>query len=240
MAFPQIVSITNSSRSSSSANDVVTLPTTASGDLLIVIHCAENHGGSTINEGFTEIKDAAGAGPERVLVAYKIATGTDNDPTVSKDTSERFSAQVIRISAASWHGTTPPEISTGATGSPVPNINPDPDSLTASWGAEDNLWIASFCMDENESTAPLPTVSFSLPDNQTDGNSPFSSAISAISSDELAQATLDPGTYTMQTGSNDTWIGFTIAVRPAAAGGAAVAGTHYYHHYYRSVVTGIR
>jgi hypothetical protein len=213
MAFPQIVGIQLSQRYGAGTADTIDLPTPVSaGDLLIVFHFAENVAGSrTWTAGWTEIRDTAGAGPESLGVAYKIAAGGETTCVCTK-TTERFTAIAIRISAASWHGTTPPEITAGATGT---SANPDAGSITASWGSADNLFIATFSID-TETSLPVTVWPTNYTGNQTHGSyADISAAYGAICTRELAAATDDPAAFTVT--ASETWIACTLVVRPAAA-----------------------
>ena len=133
-AFPQIVGSQLSSRASNSDPDTVNLPANiASGDLIIVFHFSDNALTRTFPNPWVEIKDAVVSGSSaNIGIAYLIASGGETSVTVTKSGQERFAAIAIRISAASWHGTTAPIVSMGTTGN---NQNPDPDSVTASWGS---------------------------------------------------------------------------------------------------------
>src|SRR3989338_4939686 len=118
-AFPQIVGSQLSSRASGEIDDSVTLPASiASGDLIIVFHYSDSALTRTFPGPWVEIKDTVCSSSAcNIGVAYLIASGGETSVTVTKSGADRFSAIAIRISAASWHGTNAPEISTGATGS---------------------------------------------------------------------------------------------------------------------------
>ena len=223
-AFPQIVGSQLSSRASNGNPDTVNLPANiAAGDLIIVFHYSDDALTRTFPNPWVEIKDAPVDGDSaNIGIAYLIASGGETSVTVTKSGSERFAATAIRISAASWHGTTAPEVSTGTTGS---SQSPDPDSVTASWGAEDNLFIAVYAIDYpalNEAGDPYAMPTTGWPGNYTgnhiDSDRIYSCGGGGIASRELAASSDDPGTFTTTT-SEQWWAG-TVAIRPAIADSA--------------------
>lgn len=216
-AFPQIVGSQLSSRASTSNPDTVDLPASiASGDLIIVFHFSDGALTRTFPSPWVEIKDTVVSGSSaNIGIAYLIASGGETSVTVTKSADERFSAIAIRISAASWHGTTAPEVSTGTTGS---SQFPNPDSVTASWGAEDNLFIAAYAVDGAD--VPLPTTAWptNYDSNHIDSPEVASAGGGGIASRELAASSDDPGTFTM-TATEQWWAG-TVVIRPASADSA--------------------
>lgn len=216
MAFPQVVGSQLSSRASNAVDDVVDLPASvAAGDLIIVFHFSDGPALSvTFPSPWVEIKDALTSGSvSTVAVGYLIASGGETTVTVTKAVTERFSAIAIRISSASWHGTTPPEITTGVTGS---NTTPDPDSLDpAGWGTEDTLWIAVMAFDDSAGSGTVDAYPYASNNLKAPGVS--SAGNGAICTTESAVASIDPGTFTIN--PTDEWWAGTVAVRPAAGAG---------------------
>jgi len=217
-AFPSVAGSATSSRASSVVDDPVTLPASvAASDLIIVFHFSDGAATPitrTFPSPWVEINDTQNAAANASLgVGYLIASGGETSVTVTKSVAERFSAIAIRISASSWHGTTPPEISTGATGT---SANPNPDAVTASWGSDDNLFIALHDFDNSlggNTTTAYPT---NYASNNLESPDVSSASRGAIASRELAAASDDPGTFTI---TSDEWWAGTIVVRPS--GGAA-------------------
>jgi len=210
--FPQVGGSATSSRSTNAIDDVVTLPASvASGDLVIVFHHSLGTGTRTFPSPWVEIKDVAILSTFNMGIAYLIASGGETSVTVTKSASQRFSALAIRITAASWHGTTPPEITAGVTGQ---NANPDPDAITASWGSANNLFIAVNSIENDgggQSTTAYPTNYVSNQLQSPDAGGPRG----AIATRELAASNDNPGTFTVSVGDERWWAG-TIVVRPAA------------------------
>jgi len=145
-----------------------------------------------------------------VAIRYKISDGLEGaSMSITSSASEQSSHATYRINA--WHGTTPPEINTAA----ASTTTPDPPSVTASWGSDDNLWIAGTGYNDGR------TVVSSYPTNYaSDQLNPQVGAGgtgTGIATDEVATDAEDPGTYTIDNGEDQ--VAFTIAVRPAAAAG---------------------
>jgi len=227
VAFPQITGSANSSRASNNVTDPVTLPASiVAGDLVIVFHFSDTALTRTFPAPWVEIIDSAYSGGNcNCGVAYLIASGGETSVTVTKSTSERFTALAIKISAASWHGTTPPYIAGPSEGA---STIPDPPSATAPWGSADNLFIALTNIDNHsaEITAPLNAYPATYTDNHLDSDYSFNSASSgSIATRNYAGATDNPGTFTINT--SDQWQAFTLIVRPKLGADVSVAATRH-------------
>jgi len=212
--FPTVAGTQTSSRASGAADDSVTLPASvASGDLVIAFHYSDGALTRTFPSPWVEIKDAlCNSSVCNVGVGYLIASGGETSVTVTKSAAERFTAISYRITG--WHGTTPPEISAGANGS---STTPNPDSVTASWGSDDNLFIAVMAIDESAGGGSVSTWPASYTGSQVTSPNVSSAGRGAVATRDLAASNDDPGTFTWS-GSDQWWAG-TVVVRPAAAGG---------------------
>ena len=205
MTFPAVQSITSTVFSTAATSHLVAMPAVVdTGDLLL---CVLNMGfGYTVTTpgGWSAIENSN----TRLAVYAKDAAGTEDGTTVDfvSATAAEAVAQVYRITG--WNGTVPTDIAT-ATLTTGTSSNPDPGSVTPSWGALDTLWIAV------ERSAAGETVS-SYPANYTNGTYDFvaSNIALATSRREINAATENPGTYTIS--ASGTWYAVTIAVRPAA------------------------
>jgi hypothetical protein len=214
LAFPLISGNTQTAETGNSATKTLTYPVSIdSGDLLILFIGHDSVSGTPFGSypsGWVELYDGANS-DHAGAVAYKIADGTESGNfTVTANDSER--AHHVTLKITGWHGTTAPEL-TSNTGN---SINPDPPSITPSWGSEDNLIIAA-CIHDNTDT-DWPVVTFPYTNNQIDNSATVSSVGVGICADEDTSTTVNPGTYEM-TGT-DRWTAWTIAVRPAAAAGS--------------------
>ncbi len=216
MSFPIVQGVTTSTQAANSTTTVINLPPgVAAGELVLAFLGTDSGAGAnTWPSPWVELKDDAGTGFE-AGIAYLIASGGETSVTVTHST-ERGNAIAMRISG--WHGTTPPEVTTAATGS---STTPNPGSLTPSWGADDTLWIAAMFADDSAVPFPVTAWPTNYTDNQTQGSTAASACDVAIATRNLNAASEDPGTFTM-TGT-ETWSAYTVAVRPAAAGGNVTA-----------------
>jgi hypothetical protein len=122
--------------------------------------------------------------------------------------AEEGAAQVFRIT--DWHGTTPPEISTAATGT---STAPNPASLNpAGWDVASTLWIAVAGQDRGDQSGTT-----AYPASYADGTSTLSSLTTGScriysASRVLAAAWENPGAFTIPVW--EEWVALTIAVRP--------------------------
>ena len=211
--FPQVASVTETAFGTDTTNHYVNMPATVNaGDLLIVLFTNDGSATVTTPAGWTSLASTANGIEVRCSVYYKIAAGTEGGTTVNFVASafEQAAAQVYRIT--DWHGTTPPEISTAATGT---SNRPNPASLDpAGWDVADTLWIAVAGQDRGDQDGPT-----AYPAYYTDG-------ISTLSAEDdtstcrthsarrvLAAASENPGAFTIPL--SEEWVAFTIAVRPA-------------------------
>lgn len=215
MAFPQVAGTNTSSHGSGVTSHTVSLPASiGAGDLLLIF---ANFNGSTVAvsvpTGWTEIYDSqSGSGSAWGWKAYRIADGGEGTSvSVTTDVSVTSAHQTFRITG---HGGNAPELSSaGGTSS-----NPDPPSLTPSWGSADTLWFAVYSHDSTTSISAYPT-------NYTNGNHTATASGVASARRELAATSEDPGTFTVTTLRDADVI--TLAVEPAAAGGPTTAPWYY-------------
>ena len=124
--------------------------------------------------------------------------------------SSRGAAQVYRITG--WFGALVGlEIGTSAGAS---SDSPDPPSLTASWGALDNLFLTFVGGQDDDATVS------SYPTNYTNGTATLGGGGANLSGAaysarrELAGATDDPGVYTLS--ESESWNANTLVVRPSS------------------------
>jgi len=218
MAFPQVATTNNGIDGTNTTTHTVNLPSgISSGDLLIAVISID--ASVTIgwpNEGTDWIvigNGLTGSGSLHTCdVAYRIANGSEGSTiSVSSSTSQQSGHATYRITG--WHGTTPPELTSGS-GS---DTQPDPPSETASWGgSEDNLFIAGCGWDGGDTSVSTYPTSYTSNQVSPTGGGPGGAGC-AIATLESAADTDNPAVYTLD-GSED-WSSFTIVVRPAAAGG---------------------
>jgi len=211
LAAPLVASVTETAFGSDATEHNVDMPATVdAGDLLIVLFTNDGDATVTTPGGWTQLASDDNTAV-RCSVYYKIAVGDEDGTTVNFATSpsEQAAAQVYRIT--NWHGTTPPEISTVATGT---STRPDPASLDlAGWDVADTLWLAVAGQDRGNQGGTT-----AYPAYYTDGISTLSSSEGTDSCRTLsarrvlAAASENPGPFTIP--ASEEWVAFTIAVRP--------------------------
>lgn len=219
MAFPVYQSATPTDFATSVTSMPVNMPATVTaGDLLIALVEVRTAGTWTKPTGWEDIvtvSQLGGASVGKLNGFYKIADGTEDGGTATWTASTGTSGAWLVVRVTSWHGTTPPE---GATAS-GDATNANPPTLTASWGSDDNLWIAvagNAATGETTGFTAAPTNFINLVSN---GASSGGATVNVASSTrELADDAEDPGTFTPN--SNRFWTAATIAIRPSGGGGA--------------------
>ena len=222
MAFPTVAATNQGS--SNGTSHTINLPASISAGDLLLVFLSVDSGSETAtwpDANWIKVFETNGGTVVTSSLVYRIATGSEGASITVTTAGSEYSDHVSwKINAAAWHGTTPPE----ATTSDVNSSSPNAPSHTASWGSDDNLWIAGILYNDGRTTCSA----YPLPDNnlnQQDG-SPGGVGV-AVCSDELTNATLDPSTFTISSGED--LVVFTAAVRPAAAGGASLTvqdGSH--------------
>jgi len=234
MAFPTVPTAAGNtllSASTSTASTTHTFPSLttlapAAGDLIFAI-CVQYQGGNANTEfsswgaSLTELLDDSNATALdlAVGVAYKIASGSESGTfTVTSAHSFKSVQFLMRIPAATWHGTTAPEAlaAVRATGAV-----PDPGALTPSWGADDTLWISVDGQSETSTTGSPPTLD--TPPTNYSGqlivarNADAVGNITAgVAFRQLNASSEDVGVWTATNAVRGNGLATVIAVRPAA------------------------
>lgn len=222
MAFPSVNGRSGTTGSANATTLTAALPASiAKDELLIAIFSRDGTGAMTWGTGLAGwhiLLDANDTGTAacKLIVAYKIADGSESGNLSLVSPSEAWCARTWRISG--FDPNTAPAIATaddGGTGS----TNPNPPSLNpADWGTEDTLWIAASAGDGNVAYTAGPG---------SYGNTDFRLATNATTGDRCAlgcaertlnAASEDPGTFTR--GSED-WIAATLGIRSSDVGAHA-------------------
>lgn len=144
---------------------------------------------------------SGGTGSDRrLIVLRKTAAGSDT-LTVTM-TSTASSAAIAAVSFRISKTGAVPEASSSASGS---SANPNPGSLTPSWGEKKTLWLAFFAGRAGSVSA--------IPSNYSDSFSSLSGSNILVGSARrfLRASTEDPGTFTQS--ASDNWVAATVAVR---------------------------
>lgn len=180
----------------------------SSGDLLIALIASDGVATVSTPSGWTSLITQAAVGASG-SVFYKVAAGTEGGTTVDFVTSsaERMEAQVARIQAGTFQSVPEAAQANNGAGTTTPN----PPNLAPSWGAANTLWIAATMTDNTRTVSVYP-----LPNNQVrTANASTGTAFTTLAScsNDVSAASLDPGTFTIN--SSSTWVAITIAIRPA-------------------------
>lgn len=208
------ITVATSSNSTNTASSTVTLPASvAAGDLIIAVIAGDSGAAAfTWPSPWVELDDQADSATAHVAsIAYLIASGGETSVSVTH-TSERTNQIAWRIPAAEWHGTTPPENTTAAKGS---SINPLSSALTPSWGSAATMWF-SICTWDDSTTPTLSTYPTNYSTAQANNVASSSAARCAGAERTATTATETPGSFAL-TGT-ETWIAWTIGVRPPVSG----------------------
>lgn len=214
---------TNPGATTSAANALLlacTLPAPTGGilsnDILLAFLGIDGIPGlSTAAAGWVELKDQASGTAVKAGCYYCRAAGGETG-TVQFDFSASEGGAVHIWCIRGAHTTSAPEVSAGVAAT---TANPDPDSLTASWGAEDNLFFAATAGDApaGPTAGPAGYSGFAAHHWTSAGSGAgIATAWKAVT----AAATDDPGPFTRAAEDSLAW---TTVIRPAAAGAAATS-----------------
>ena len=193
--------------------------TASAGDLIVFpVACDSAITAIAWPGSWVELRENAGTG-FRAAVAYLKAAGgeTSVSPTGS-GTADRWEGVIFRIPAAEWHGTTAPESVAPVAAS---TANPNPPTITASWGAEAANIFAAFTMRDDSVANTISAYPTNYSTAQTDSNATTSAAnCGGAFRVGFNSASDDPGTFTISA-TEDT-LAYTIVIR-GPAGGATLS-----------------
>lgn len=223
MAFPQLTGGTTALRAlQDGATHTVNLPSGSSGLLLVVASFNSSQALAqptvTVNpwSDTTLFQTSYPADYITLWVGWHRATGSETGTTL---TTSQLATSVVRAYRINGeHASSSPEAATAVTAS---TLNPDPPSLTPSWGAEDTTWLAPMCHRNATSDITSWPASYTSQNERAggDASSPGASALQVMqgmASRELNIATENPGTYTIGGATARVSIAQTVAIRPAA------------------------
>lgn len=217
MAFPQTSTPAETQISDFGTSESVNLPGTInSGALLIMFLAGETDTANGFDDppasGWTTLwldtDNSMTAG-----VAAKVATGSEGatDTVTGSSDIEGAAIQVYHIT--NWLGTID-GVEVGTVVNANSDASPDPPSYTASWGSDDNLWIAHcVAVDDDESVTGAPTnytnltstisgagtnqgccVGTALRENTTDSENPLPFTLSGSETTKANTLVVRPGT----------------------------------------------
>ena len=211
MAYPTVNDWTSSFEGGNTQSHTVDLPTIVNTGEVIVIFFATD-GDNTVtfpNEGvdWFQIFEVSDTRDIHVSIAWRIAGSGEGGTTITVTTAQNETSAHLAYAITGHNASTnAPEASSGNTGA---NANPNPDSLTATWGADDNTWFAFEGNDDDDSITGWPT---NYGDNQhqieAGGGGP---TLGACSYEYNSTDTQDPGTFTIQ--NSEQWVAGTVVVQ---------------------------
>ena len=219
MTFPSLVgtAVYTSFATDTTSHDINLYSTHTSGNLILLFFCDDGGDDMTLptQQGtWTEIAEyTAFASKSRTGVWAKVSDGTEGGNTVDVVTSGVESGRAAVWEIQDWGGTiaTDIDVSAGATSN---GSSCDPDSVTAGWGADDNLFISVGGSDSNDVVTTWD-ANYSLHRNSV--NPGGNGGVLHLSARELNASSDDPGAMTLA-GAQEN-VGFTIVIKPAAAAG---------------------
>jgi hypothetical protein len=208
-AFP-VVQATNSSGTTnfgSETTHAAALPASiSSGDLLLLFVSISTAANTlTTPSGWTSLFNTTNT--IRFACYYKVASGSEGaSVNVTASTAEKWACNSYRVTG--YQGT--PEAGTSATGS---SANPNPPSVSPSWGSAKTLWIAASADNALSTTTPTAPTDYGNLVNHSHTVIGINQLRTASVRRELEASSEDPGTFTL--GGSGAWVAQTVAVRPA-------------------------
>lgn len=211
--YPTRLSLTTYVTDSDLTSHPIPMPATVNaGDLLLMYANCDTSSTPTPTTptGWTQLVSTASGAAQRLMIYYKVAAGTEGGTTVNLVLSgaETVAAHVERIQAGTYQGT--PEAATPVAGS---FLNPDPPSLTPSWGSAATHWVV-VCAQGAQNTGvtawPMP-LEQTITKGATAGAA-YSSMLTCYQ--QLTAASNNPIAFT-SVSPNSNIIVTTVAVRPA-------------------------
>lgn len=216
MAYPVYTEVVVT-QTASGTSHVLNIPSVGAGDLLLVMFYQNGSDGGeqyTISDSFTELEDSGGI-PKCAFFAKNCAGTEGATITVTSTNPGEGMGVVKRYAAGNWHGTSLPEISAGSTGT---GTVISPDGVTASWGVDDNQFLAIAVADFDNGGDDI-TANPAGYTAVTDGvdTSPFvytNLGVIAVAEKNATAASDTPGTFT--SAQPQQWKGLQIVVRGPA------------------------
>jgi hypothetical protein len=145
-------------------------------------------------------------------VYYLDAVGNEDGGTFNVHVTSAEAVCAYCFAIDGWDTGTAPEI-VGPTEEDV--NNPNPPSITPSWGAEDNLYVVYLTGNNLQTVTTYPT---GYGDNNNDDAA--STVWNAVCTQEVNGSPEDPGAFLIS--GVEECSTFTVAVRPVGAAGGAV------------------
>ena len=224
MAFPSVSDITQTSNSTAQASHSVDLPATVDANDLLILIVAGYQRSITTPAGWTS---KSSSGYQGIFVKKAAGTEDGGTVTVEFDGDVPLAAQVYRIAASSWsQDVSNVQVGTEATGA---TKTPDPPSVTASWGSDDNLFIESAGSYNDDQEMSAASTNYTNLTNTISGGGDNAGCGVATARRELASDSDDPGIMDKYP-LNQFWGAQTIVIKPVSAGGGLSMAVAMYHY----------
>jgi hypothetical protein len=208
MAFPVVQGAAHTATAGGTTSHTFDLPTGVQAGEMLLALCTDSAIGARDYSDLAGWNKILNTNESRNLATFwRWADGTEGaTATITISSNAALCVSCYRISGA--QNVAPAVANTASTTS----TNPDPPSLSPSWGAEDTLWFA-FAGWNSRTTAPSAYPS-NYSDNQNTLPAVSGQAASlGVATRNLNASSENPGVFTM---ASSTWRAATLAVRPAA------------------------
>ena len=219
MTFPKFEERAESNWSTSVTQHLVAMPgTVVAGELLIIVFgCFSSASGTTTvtdPSGWTVKSKTEDTTLNRGVAAVyaKIADGTEGGATVDVVTNRGRPAAAHAIRISGWRGVSLDNLALALYITASTNT-PNPPSLSASWGAADNLWIVAYTLHDDDHAMVSAPTNYSDADDQISGAGANASCEVATAFRALNASSENPGTFSLA--SWDAGCVYTMAVHPA-------------------------
>ena len=217
MAFPTR-SRTSQLFTTAATSYSVTLPSLDSGDL-ILIFATVRLGAPSAPTGFTQIATAGDSGYATTALFAKLSDGSETSAVITNASSSVCISIVYKVSG--WGGTLATDIdnvSSGDSGPSTPSM-----SVTAGWGADDNL-VLSFigAGDDSQTFTSFPSGFTNTFQAKTDTGGNASVEV-ASSENEVTTAAATISGYSLD--SSESFGQIAVIIKPGTSGGATGPNT---------------
>lgn len=229
-AFPAVASTTPSTNDDTTSH-VISYPATVPAGALVVVHfnCTNTGCNPTTPSGFTAIKAStnytSGDFCGDASIFAKKAAGTEGGTTftiTSAQAGADTSATLLQV-ITGWGGdaTITNDIVCSTTfATTTGTVNPDPASVTATWGSADNLFIATAFTCDDDSVASVAPTNYSGLQTVQAGGGVNDGPAQHLATRQLASDADDPGTFTISI--NDVSYAGTCVVEPGSSGSSGL------------------
>ncbi len=232
MAFPQTAAATETQFTAETTAHAVSIPSSNSGDWLFIHLACRNAGTFTGPDGWEILWEhtPVAAGFVDYAAYHKVADGTEVTANIVTSVTTAAAAQAKKATA--WFGSlTGVEIGTIVGGT---DDKPDPPSLTASWGAEDTLWIAVFGAEDDEAVVNIYPANYVNTVDTVSGLAGGQGATVGVATRENNTATENPGLFDLN--KTENWGAQTIAIRARATAPPGLQRSLFAHAQRRSTL----